>query len=405
MPPPALCPKEISRGKTMNDTRSARLAVLIDADNASAKIADGLFEEIAKIGEASVRRIYGDFSTQRMKGWTDILARHAIIPHQQFAYTTGKNASDITLVIDAMDLLHSGRFDGFCLVSSDSDFTRLASRIREQGVNVFGFGEQKTPESFRQACRRFIYTENLLPQRVSQSRDSVEPVQAPLREKADALPMLSRVIDQMESEDGWVNLGTFGKQLQNLYTDFDPRTYGERKLSDLVRRTHAFEINHPEGGSMLIRLKHHATPKPAGLPAPVAAEAVEAAPEPAETPKTSSRRPAAKTASGKPATSRRSAAKPAAAKPAAEKPATDKPAEKPEAKVAAVRSAEAPAPAAQAPAPAPRTEAETAAPVPKPVPIFAAPEAEKPRAATPSSEPTAPKPRPRTRRPLGTPRG
>ena len=127
------------------------------------EIADGLFEEIAKIGEASVRRIYGDFSSPHSKAWANMLAKHAIIPQQQFAYTKGKNASDITLVIDAMDLLHSGRFDGFCLVSSDSDFTRLASRIREQGVDVYGFGEQKTPESFRQACRRFIYTENLLP--------------------------------------------------------------------------------------------------------------------------------------------------------------------------------------------------------------------------------------------------
>ncbi|MHC2580172.1 hypothetical protein ACVMHR_004911 [Bradyrhizobium diazoefficiens] len=132
-----------------SELRSPRLAVLIDADNASAKIADGLFEEIAKIGEASVRRIYGDFSNARSRGWADILSKHAIIPQQQFAYTTGKNASDITLVIDAMDLLHSGRFDGFCLVSSDSDFTRLAARIREQGVDVFGFGEQKTPEKLQ----------------------------------------------------------------------------------------------------------------------------------------------------------------------------------------------------------------------------------------------------------------
>lgn len=130
-----------------SEPRSPRLAVLIDADNTSAKIVDGLFEEVAKIGEASVRRIYGDFSGTRSKAWADVLAKHAIIPQQQFAYTTGKNASDITLVIDAMDLLHSGRFDGFCLVSSDSDFTRLAARIREQGIDVFGFGEQKTPES------------------------------------------------------------------------------------------------------------------------------------------------------------------------------------------------------------------------------------------------------------------
>jgi uncharacterized LabA/DUF88 family protein len=144
--------------------RLPRFAVLIDADNTSPQIASGLFEEVAKFGEASVRRIYGDFSGTKLKSWSDILQKHAIDPYQQFSYTRGKNASDIALVIDAMDLLHSGRFDGFCLVSSDSDFTRLASRLREQGADVYGFGKQKTPESFRQACRRFIYTENLLPQ-------------------------------------------------------------------------------------------------------------------------------------------------------------------------------------------------------------------------------------------------
>jgi len=144
------------------EARAPRLAVLIDADNTSPRIASGLFEEIAKIGEASVRRIYGDFSGSQLRPWAKILSTHAIMPHQNFAYTPGKNASDIALVIDAMDLLHSGRFEGFCLVSSDSDFTRLAARIREQGVDVYGFGEQKTPESFRQPCRRFVYTENLL---------------------------------------------------------------------------------------------------------------------------------------------------------------------------------------------------------------------------------------------------
>src|SRR6478735_8301810 len=141
--------------------RPPRLAVLIDADNTSPKVADKLFEEVAKIGEASLRRIYGDFSRGQLSGWEPVLNKHAILAQQQFAYTTGKNSTDITLVIDAMDLLHSGRFDGFCLVSSDSDFTRLAARIREHGIDVFGFGEQKTPESFRQACRRFVYTENL----------------------------------------------------------------------------------------------------------------------------------------------------------------------------------------------------------------------------------------------------
>lgn len=243
-----------------SESRSPRLAVLIDADNASAKIADGLFEEIAKIGEASVRRIYGDFSSARSKAWVDVLSRHAIVPQQQFAYTTGKNASDITLVIDAMDLLHSGRFDGFCLVSSDSDFTRLAARIREQGADVFGFGEQKTPESFRQACRRFIYTENLLPS-ASANEPEAMPVTKPLQPSAAAVPVIRKIIAQMESEDGWVPLGAVGTQLANLASDFDPRTFGFRKLSDLVRKTNAFEIDHPAGGALRIRIKPEAAAK------------------------------------------------------------------------------------------------------------------------------------------------
>jgi len=236
-----------------SESRSPRLAVLIDADNTSAKIANGLFEEIAKLGEASVRRIYGDFSSTRSKGWTDILAKHAIIPQQQFAYTTGKNASDITLVIDAMDLLHSGRFDGFCLVSSDSDFTRLAARIREQGVDVFGFGEQKTPESFRQACRRFVYTENLFAA-VTNNQDAVAAPRA-LQSASAATPLVKKAITQLESEDGWVTLGEVGKQLANLASDFDPRTYGFRKLSDLVKKTDAFDIEEQKGGAVRIRRK------------------------------------------------------------------------------------------------------------------------------------------------------
>jgi len=237
-----------------SQSRSPRLAILIDADNASAKIADGLFEEIAKIGEASVRRIYGDFSSVRSKAWAEVLSKHAIIPQQQFAYMTGKNASDITLVIDAMDLLHGGRFDGFCLVSSDSDFTRLAARIREQGVDVFGFGEQKTPESFRQACRRFVYTENLLPSAPANEPETT-PSAKPLQPPSAAVPIIRKVIAQMESEDGWVPLGAVGTQLANLASDFDPRTFGFRKLSDLVRKTNAFEIDHPESGTLRIRIK------------------------------------------------------------------------------------------------------------------------------------------------------
>ena len=217
------------------EPRPLRLAVLIDADNTSPRIAPGLFEEIAKIGEASVRRIYGDFSGTRLKGWADILATHAIMPHQNFAYTTGKNASDIALVIDAMDLLHSGRFAGFCLVSSDSDFTRLAARIREQGLDVYGFGEQKTPESFRQACRRFVYTENLLPEAAAPERRPPDAPQASARKAPSAARELIRTaIAQLEDEDGWVALGGVGQRLAVLASDFDPRTYGQPKLRDLV---------------------------------------------------------------------------------------------------------------------------------------------------------------------------
>ena len=245
-----------------SEARSPRLAVLIDADNVSAKIADGLFEEIAKIGEASVRRIYGDFSRPCSKSWAETLSKHAIIPQQQFAFTTGKNASDITLVIDAMDLLHSGRFDGFCLVSSDSDFTRLAARIREQGVDVFGFGGQKTPESFRQACRRFVYAEDLLPG--AGAGASQDGASKPLQPPADAVLIINRIIAQMESDDGWAHLAEVGTQLANLASDFDPRNFGFRKLSDLVRKTDAFDVDHPKGGAIRIRAK--STPR-AGLTA------------------------------------------------------------------------------------------------------------------------------------------
>ena len=236
----------------MSDNRLARLAVLIDGDNASPRVATGLFEEIAKHGDISVRRIYGDFSSPRLKKWADILARHAILPHQQFANTTGKNSSDIALVIDAMDLLHSGRCDGFCLVSSDSDFTRLAARIREEGVQVFGFGEQKTPESFRQACHRFIYTENLGSEAPA---DNASSAAKPLLRPSSAAPIITKVIAQMDSEDGWVDLSTFGRRLRSISPDFDERTYGFKKLSDLVRNIGEFEVDQIEGGGLRMRPK------------------------------------------------------------------------------------------------------------------------------------------------------
>jgi hypothetical protein len=239
------------------EERSARHAVLIDADNTSAKIAGGLFEEIAKWGEASVRRIYGDFSDPHSTSWASVLAHYAIIPQQQFAYVKGKNASDITLVIDAMDLLHSGRFDGFWIVSSDSDFTRLASRIREEGVDVFGVGQKNTPESFVNACRKFVRVENLLPKspasEVAQDAKTLEPV-------ANAVTVLRRIIQDIDSDDGWVLLGMIGNQLANLAPDFDPRTYGYKKLSDLVRAVQAFEVA-SSGNALRVRVKPNATAK------------------------------------------------------------------------------------------------------------------------------------------------
>ncbi|USI75746.1 NYN domain-containing protein [Sphingopyxis sp. USTB-05] len=222
----------------------AKLAVLIDAENASSKIASGLFKEIATIGEASVRRIYGDFSGTRLKGWSDVLADHAIMPHQNFANIAGKNASDIALVIDAMDLLHSGRFDGFCLVSSDSDFTRLAARIREQGVAVYGFGEQKTPQSFRHACKRFIYTENLTIADGENAEVTTDPVAAPVVKLSPkkAVPIITAALNQLDDLDGWYPLGAVGKQLLAEMPDFDPRSYGCPKLSQLVEKAGGFEL-------------------------------------------------------------------------------------------------------------------------------------------------------------------
>ena len=224
----------------MANGRSPRLAVLIDADNTSSRVAEGLFLEIAKLGEASVRRIYGDFAAGAMRGWAEVLPRHAIVPHQNFAYTTGKNSADIALVIDAMDLLHSGRFDGFCLVSSDSDFTRLASRVREQGLDAYGFGQRKTPEAFRQACKRFFFTENLMPEPVGPAAAVAAP---PKDNPAEAVPLIRTAMAELEDDDGWISLGQLGTQLSKIAPDFDTRTYGASKLSTLIDRTGIFEID------------------------------------------------------------------------------------------------------------------------------------------------------------------
>lgn len=241
----------------MADEKAPRLAVLIDAENASHRIAEALFAEIATLGEASARRIYGDFASPQIAGWTKVLARFAIQPQQNFANTKGKNSGDIALVIDAMDLLHSGRFDGFCLVSSDADFTRLAARIREEGVDVYGFGEQKTPESFRQACTRFIYTENLsAPAEIDNgaAKSPAVAASAAKRKPSEAARLIAAIIADMDEDaDGWVAVSGIGNRLRNAYPDFDQRTYGYAKLSDLIRATGRFEVETGERGAMRIR--------------------------------------------------------------------------------------------------------------------------------------------------------
>lgn len=241
-----------------NPTKPPLLAVLIDADNISAKYAEAMFEEIASFGEASIRRIYGDFAGGSPQGWNkEKLAALAIVPHQQFANTTGKNASDIALVIDAMDILHSGRFDGFVLISSDSDFTRLASRIREQGVDVFGMGMRKTPAAFVQACKRFIYVENLLeepgkPKPKPKKEDDGGNGNAPAG-LADPTKLVVRAMDAIDQDDEWFTLGQIGQYITAAAPDFDTRSYGKRKLSDLIASLKLFETKRGDGNQILVR--------------------------------------------------------------------------------------------------------------------------------------------------------
>ncbi len=254
-------------------SHTSLLAVLIDADNISAKYAEAIFEEIASFGEASIRRIYGDFSGGGPQGWNKtLLASLAIVPHQQFANTTGKNASDIALVIDAMDILHSGRFDGFVLISSDSDFTRLASRIREQGVDVFGMGMRKTPAAFVKACKRFIYVENLLdqpapsptpakPAKPKQTAKKSDPTPEPAADQAeeplvrteDPTKLVIRAMNAINQDDEWFSLGQIGQYITAANPEFDTRSYGKKKLSDLIADLKLFETRKGEGNQLLVR--------------------------------------------------------------------------------------------------------------------------------------------------------
>jgi uncharacterized LabA/DUF88 family protein len=239
-----------------------KLAVLIDADNTPAAIIEGLLAEIAKLGTASVKRIYGDWTNPHLKGWKDVLLTHAIQPIQQFGYTVGKSATDTAMIIDAMDLLYTEKLNGFCIVSSDSDFTRLASRLREAGMAVIGFGEKKTPKAFVGACDRFIYTEILRKEAPGPSRgQAAAPRAAPkaatatdLKRDSRLVTLLRDAVEDPADESGWAELGSVGRNVANRSPEFDPRNWGFVKLGDLVRAITLFEIDERTQGDSPTRI-------------------------------------------------------------------------------------------------------------------------------------------------------
>ena len=235
-----------------------RLSVLIDADNTQPSITEGLLSEIAKYGVASVKRIYGDWTTPNLGGWKAVLLEHSIQPIQQFRYTVGKNATDTAMIIDAMDLLYTGRFDGFCIVSSDSDFTKLASRIREAGLLVYGFGEKKTPQPFVSACDKFIFTEVLRSKDDKSDSISRKPV-SQLKKDTKLVNLLRNAVDASSDDSGWAHLATVGSYIAKQAPEFGPRNYGYKKLGELVAATKLFQIAEKpvgEGPSKAVYLKH-----------------------------------------------------------------------------------------------------------------------------------------------------
>ena len=243
---------------------SKRIAMLIDGENAQSSLIDKMVAETGKYGLVTVRRIYGDWTTPQMKSWKDVLNDHAIQPIQQFRYTIGKNSSDASLIIDAMDILYEGTVHGFCLVSSDSDYTRLATRIREKGLFVMGIGRKNTPPAFVKACEVFVYTENLLPEKkvikfIPHQQEAVPGNAGNVTNVTnDPLPLLKNAFDLAEQEDGWAFLGTLGGRLRQLDPGFDSRTYGFNQLSQLVKaQKDTFEIkeNKSRSGPSLIYIK------------------------------------------------------------------------------------------------------------------------------------------------------
>ncbi|MGO4306081.1 NYN domain-containing protein [Cupriavidus sp. RAF12] len=262
---------------TNSPRQGATLAVLIDADNAAPAIVEGLLAEVAKYGVAAVKRIYGDWTKPNLAGWKERLLSHSIQPIQQFRYTVGKNATDSAMIIDAMDLLYTGRFDGFCIVSSDSDFTRLASRIREQGLIVYGFGERKTPKPFVTACDKFIYSDVLRGDADTDTDTEAEGATAParrrnpneLRQDSRLVRLLQTASQAVSDEDGWSTLGGMGNHIAKTAPEFDSRNYGYGKLSELVAATGLFEVETRNGGNnktIWVRLKKRGKGEGGGQP-------------------------------------------------------------------------------------------------------------------------------------------
>jgi len=241
----------------MSNESSQKLAVLIDADNAQPAVAEPLLAEIAKYGTANVKRAYGDWTGPHLKGWKEVLLVQSIQPIQQFRYTVGKNATDAAMIIDAMDLLYTNAFDGFCIVSSDSDFTKLASRIRESGLVVYGFGEKKTPEPFVSACDKFIYTE-VLRTKEDESQSIRRKSSKELKQDTRLVNLLRNAVEASSDDSGWAHLATVGSNVANQSPDFDPRNYGYKKLGEMIKATKLFEIEErqtSDGQSKAIYLK------------------------------------------------------------------------------------------------------------------------------------------------------
>ncbi len=255
----------------MATNTNQKLAVLIDADNAQASVIQELLAEVSRYGTATIKRAYGDWTTTNLKGWKEVLHRMAIQPIQQFSYTTGKNSTDASLIIDAMDVLHTGAVDGFCLVSSDSDFTRLATRIREAGLVVYGFGERKTPEPFVAACDKFIYTE-ILRTKPEESKAEIALIEANAKPVADVAelpelqPMILAALDAVARDDGWAPLGPVGSQMNKNNPSFDPRNYGFSQLSKLMRKQDYLDLKEVSIGDGSTGVHIHVRRKSASMP-------------------------------------------------------------------------------------------------------------------------------------------